>query len=92
MRMPLQIIRASSGKATEIAAKISSAPLWMPKQPLPGDKIEGWADFRKKGMYSGAKYSFKKGWGGDVVRTLPAYDRVFIRPAYWFWQWRRGEA
>ncbi len=30
-------------------------------------------------------YRFKKGWGGHVVRTLPAYDRVFIKPAYWFW-------
>ena len=37
-------------------------------------------------------YRFKKGWGGQVVRTVPAFDRVFIRPAYWFWQWRRGEA
>ncbi len=37
-------------------------------------------------------YRFKKGWGGQVVRTVPAYDRVFIAPAYWFWQWRRGEA
>ena len=37
-------------------------------------------------------YRFKKGWGGEVVRTLPAFDRVFVAPAYWFWQWRRGEA
>ncbi len=37
-------------------------------------------------------YRFKKGWGGDVSRSLPAYDRVFIPPAYWLWQWRRGEA
>jgi lipid II:glycine glycyltransferase (peptidoglycan interpeptide bridge formation enzyme) len=37
-------------------------------------------------------YRFKKGWGGQVVRTVPAFDRVFIAPAYWFWQWRRGEA
>jgi len=37
-------------------------------------------------------YRFKKGWGGRVVRTLPAFDRVFIPPAYWYWQWRRGEA
>ncbi len=37
-------------------------------------------------------YRFKKGWGGRVVRTLPAFDRVFIKPAYWYWQWRRGEA
>jgi lipid II:glycine glycyltransferase (peptidoglycan interpeptide bridge formation enzyme) len=37
-------------------------------------------------------YRFKKGWGGEVVRTVPAFDCVFIKPAYWFWQWRRGEA
>jgi len=37
-------------------------------------------------------YRFKKGWGGQVVRTVPAFDRVFIAPAYWYWQWRRGEA
>jgi serine/alanine adding enzyme len=37
-------------------------------------------------------YRFKKGWAGRVVRTVPAFDRVFIAPAYWFWQWRRGEA
>jgi hypothetical protein len=37
-------------------------------------------------------YRFKKGWGGKVVRTVPAYDRVFIPPIYWLWQRRRGEA
>lgn len=35
---------------------------------------------------------FKKGWGGYVVRSLPAYDRVFIAPVYWLWTRRRGEA
>lgn len=35
---------------------------------------------------------FKKGWGGYVVRNVPAYDRVFIAPAYWLWTRRRGEA
>ena len=34
---------------------------------------------------------FKKGWGGVVVRTVPAYDRVFIPPVYWLWTRRRGE-
>jgi serine/alanine adding enzyme len=34
---------------------------------------------------------FKKGWGGAVVRTVPAYDRVFIVPLYWLWTRRRGE-
>jgi anaerobic selenocysteine-containing dehydrogenase len=59
---------------TEIAAKISSAPMWMPKEPLKGDKIEGWADFRKKGMYSGQKYSFKKGWGGKFNTATKKFE------------------
>ncbi len=33
-------------------------------------------------------YRFKKGWGGQVVRTLPAYDRVLLPPVYWLWQRR----
>lgn len=35
-------------------------------------------------------YRFKKGWGGKVVRYLPAYDQVYLAPAYWFWQRRRA--
>jgi lipid II:glycine glycyltransferase (peptidoglycan interpeptide bridge formation enzyme) len=37
-------------------------------------------------------YRFKKGWGGRVVRFMPAYDRVFFRPAYWLWRRRRNDA
>ncbi len=35
-------------------------------------------------------YRFKKGWGGSVVRYLPAYDQVYLAPLYWLWQRRRG--
>lgn len=35
-------------------------------------------------------FRFKKGWGGHVVRWLPAYDRVFFAPAYLFWRWRQS--
>ncbi len=58
----------------EIAAKISSAPMWRPKEPLKGDKLEGWADFRKKGMYSGPQYSFKKGWGGKFATATKKFE------------------
>lgn len=34
-------------------------------------------------------YRFKKGWGGRVVRYLPAYDQVYFAPLYWLWQRRR---
>lgn len=36
-------------------------------------------------------YRFKKGWGGRVVRFMPAYERVFIRPVHWLWQRRRTQ-
>jgi anaerobic selenocysteine-containing dehydrogenase len=65
---------ANEKEFTEIAAKISSAPMWMPKEPLKGDKIEGWADFRKKGMYSGQKYSFKRGWGGKFATATKKFE------------------
>ena len=60
---------------TEIAAKISSAPIWKAKEPLKGDAaINGWADFRKKGMFSGAKYTFKKGWGGKFATVSKKFE------------------
>ncbi len=60
---------------TEIAAKISSAPLWNAKEALKGDApIKGWAEFRKKGMFSGAKYSFKKGWGGKFATVSKKFE------------------
>ena len=60
---------------SEVAAKISSASLWMPKEPLKGDaKLEGWADFRKKGIFSGAKYSLKKGWGGKFTTATKKFE------------------
>jgi anaerobic selenocysteine-containing dehydrogenase len=60
---------------TEIAAKISSATLWKPKEPLKGDAaLAGWADFRKKGIFSGAKYSFKKGWGGKFATVTKKFE------------------
>jgi anaerobic selenocysteine-containing dehydrogenase len=60
---------------SEIAAKISSAPLWMAKEPLKGDApITSWADFRAKGMFSGPKYTLKKGWGGKFATATKKFE------------------
>jgi anaerobic selenocysteine-containing dehydrogenase len=59
---------------SEIAAKMSSAPLWMPKQPLKGDKVEGWAEFRRKGMWSGPRYTLKRGWGGKFNTATKKFE------------------
>ena len=59
---------------TEIAAKISSAPLWMAKEPLKGDRIEGWAQFRKRGIFVGPKYAYKRGWGGKFNTATKKFE------------------
>ncbi len=56
-------------------AKISSAPIWMAKEPLKGDApINGWAEFRKRGMFNGPKYGFKKGWGGKFATPTKKFE------------------
>jgi lipid II:glycine glycyltransferase (peptidoglycan interpeptide bridge formation enzyme) len=37
-------------------------------------------------------YRFKKGWGGRVVRFMPAYERVFIGPVHWLWSRKRSQS
>ena len=60
---------------SEIAAKMTSVTLWNPKEPLKGDaKVDGWADFRKKGIFSGAKYSLKRGWGGKFATETKKFE------------------
>ena len=60
---------------SEIATKMTSVTLWNPKEPLKGDaKVDGWADFRKKGIFSGARYSLKRGWGGKFATETKKFE------------------
>jgi anaerobic selenocysteine-containing dehydrogenase len=65
---------SSEQEFSEFAAKISSAPLWMPEEPLKGDKLEGWADFREKGVYNTEKYNFKRRWGGKFKTATGKFE------------------
>ncbi len=57
------------------ATKISSASIWKAKEPIKGDApINGWAEFRKRGMFSGQKYPFKKGWGGKFATATKKFE------------------
>lgn len=62
----------------EIAAKIVSKPVWAPKEPLKGDKLNGWEDFKKKGIYNSEPYTFKKLWGnfGTVTKKFEFYSET----------------
>ncbi len=47
----------------------------MPKEPLKGDaRSQGWADFRTKGIFSGSKYTLKKGWGGKFATATKKFE------------------
>lgn len=59
---------ANAAEFAEIAAKITSSKVWDGKEKMKGDKIAGWADFKKKGVYNTETYSYKKNWG----KTDPA--------------------
>jgi anaerobic selenocysteine-containing dehydrogenase len=60
---------------SEIATKMTSSAIWKPKEPLKGDApITSWADFRKKGMFSGPKYTLKRGWGGKFATATKKFE------------------
>lgn len=60
---------------SQIAAKVTSAPLWMAKEPLKGDApLKGWDDFRKRGIFSGPRYPLKKGWGGKFSTATGKFE------------------
>lgn len=62
----------------EITAKIFSQPVWAPEKPLGGDKVDGWADFKKKGIYNTPPYQFRKLWGnfGTATKKFEFYSET----------------
>jgi anaerobic selenocysteine-containing dehydrogenase len=69
-----------TGKAPETApefsitaAKMSSAPLWMPKE-ADKDKAAAWNDFRAKGMAVGSRYALKRNWGGKFATETKKFE------------------
>ena len=59
----------------ETVAKFLSAPIWDGKEVLKGDaQIKGWAEFKAKGMFSGPRYTVKKGWGGKFKSETKKFE------------------
>ena len=59
----------NAGEFAEIAAKITSSAVWNPKEPLKGDKLNGWEDFKAKGIYNTEPYTFRKSWSNSATVT-----------------------
>jgi len=69
----------SAAQFAEIAAKISSQKVWNGKEALKGDKVAGWADFRKKGIYNSERYGYKK--TGASSRPRPRSSSSTAKPS-----------
>jgi anaerobic selenocysteine-containing dehydrogenase len=54
---------------TEYNLKIQTAPLWDGKEDVGGDKIEGWKEFLKRGMWNSSPYKYRKRWGKFKTKT-----------------------
>jgi anaerobic selenocysteine-containing dehydrogenase len=54
---------------TEYNLKIQTAPLWDGKEDVGGDKINGWQDFLKRGMWNSKKFVPKSNWGKMKTKT-----------------------
>ena len=61
----------------EISTKLFTRTLWAPEKPT-GDRIEGWEDFKKKGIYNSEPYEFRKLWGnfGTVTKKFEFYSET----------------
>jgi anaerobic selenocysteine-containing dehydrogenase len=53
----------SSMEFTEYVLKYYTAPLWDGKKDVGGDKITGWADMKRRGMWNSDAYKPKSNWG-----------------------------
>lgn len=62
-----------------ISSRIASAPLWKPEKPLKGEpKLDGWEDFKAKGIYNSEPYEFRKLWGNfpTVTKKFEFYSET----------------
>jgi anaerobic selenocysteine-containing dehydrogenase len=56
---------ANAGEFTEYALKYYTAPLWDGKKDSHGDRINGWEEMKKRGMWNSEPYKYKSRWGGN---------------------------
>lgn len=59
---------------TENYLKIATAPLWDGKKDVGGDKINGWADMKKRGMWNSSAYKYKKRWGNHFKTKTHKFE------------------
>ncbi len=64
----------NSKEFTEYALKYYTAPLWDGKKDVKGDKINGWQDMLKRGMWNSEPYKYKSHWGGKFKTVSKKFE------------------
>jgi len=59
---------------TEYALKYYTKPLWDGKEDTKGDKINGWEDMLKRGMWNSSAYKYKSHWGGKFKTETKKFE------------------
>lgn len=63
-----------SKEFTVYALKYYTQPLWDGKKDTHGDKINGWDDMIKKGMWNSEAYKYKSHWGGNFATETKKFE------------------
>jgi anaerobic selenocysteine-containing dehydrogenase len=64
----------TAAEFAEISAKIASQKVWNGKEKMKGDQLNGWEDFKKKGIYNSETYPYKKSWGGKFKTVSHKFE------------------
>jgi len=59
---------------TEYVLKYYTAPLWDGKKDTHGDKINGWEEMKKRGMWNSSAYEYKQQWGGKFKTVSKKFE------------------
>ena len=65
---------ANGVEFTEHSLKIMTAPLWDGKADVGGDKINGWQEFKQRGMWNSSPYDYKHRWGGHFKTATHKFE------------------
>jgi anaerobic selenocysteine-containing dehydrogenase len=60
---------ATGAEFAEYAVKFYTSPVWDGKKDVGGDKINGWEEFKKRGLWNSSPYEYKKRWGAFKTET-----------------------
>lgn len=63
-----------SQEFTLFALKYYTYPLWNGKKDTHGDKINGWNEMLKRGMWNSEAYTYKSHWGGNFKTETKKFE------------------